>query len=109
MMPADFSGGRGGVEMRLYVGNLPYQATDEDLREAFGAHGDVVGATVVRDRDTGRSRGFGFVEFGDDETGRRAMAAMDGVEMAGRALRVSEAHERPQGGGGGFRGAGRGG
>ncbi len=93
--------------MRLYVGNLAYSATDADLREAFEPHGELVSTLVVMDRDTGRSRGFGFVEYSDDQSARNAMTALDGTDMGGRELRVNEAHERGGGGGGG--GGGRGG
>jgi RNA recognition motif-containing protein len=93
--------------MRLYVGNLPYTATDEDLRETFEAHGELVSTLVVMDRDTGRSRGFGFVEYQDSESARNAIAALDGTDMGGRSLRVNEAHERGGGRGGGGGGGGR--
>lgn len=96
--------------MRLYVGNLAYTATDADLREAFESHGELVSTLVVMDRDTGRSRGFGFVEYADDQSARNAMTALDGTDMGGRTLRVNEAHERGGGGGGGGgRGGGGGG
>ncbi len=85
--------------MRIYVGNLPYSATDEELRQVFEQHGSLVSATVIMDRDTGRSRGFGFVEFSSDDDGRKAITALDGSDMDGRALRVNEAHERRDGGG----------
>ena len=87
--------------MRIYVGNLPYSATDDSLRQAFEQHGSIVSANVIMDRDTGRSRGFGFVEFSSDDDGRSAITALDGTDMDGRALRVNEAHERRGGGGGG--------
>ena len=80
--------------VRLYIGNLPYSMTDEGLEEAFAPHGTLVSARVIMDRDTGRSRGFGFVEYGSDAEGQAAMQAMDGQEVGGRALRVNEAHER---------------
>ncbi len=91
---------------RLYVGNLPFSCTDEELRAAFEAHGTVESANVIVDRETGRSRGFGFVEM-DDASADTAMRALDGQEMGGRPLRVNEANERRPGGGGGgggFRG-----
>ncbi len=87
--------------MRIYVGNLPYSATDDSLRQAFEQHGSIVSANVIMDRDTGRSRGFGFVDFSSDDDGRSAITALDGTDMDGRALRVNEAHERRGGGGGG--------
>ena len=93
--------------MRIYVGNLPYTASDEELRQAFEQYGSLVSATVIMDRDTGRSRGFGFVEFSNDDDGRKAISSLDGTDMDGRALRVNEAHERQErgggGGGGGYR------
>lgn len=80
--------------MRLYIGNLPYSMTDEGLGEAFAPHGELTSARVIIDRDTGRSRGFGFVEYSSDDEGKAAMQAMDGHEVDGRPLRVNEAHER---------------
>jgi RNA recognition motif-containing protein len=92
---------------KLYVGNLPWRATDEDLKEFFSAFGTVQSASVVSDRDTGRSRGFGFVEM-DDADVAKAIDGANGKDLGGRALRVSEARERaprgPGGGGGGGRG-----
>lgn len=81
----------------LYVGNLSFDATEEDLREAFEAHGEVSSARIISDRATGRSRGFAFVEM-DDESAEAAMEAMNGAELKGRALRVNEARERKSGG-----------
>ena len=93
------------MSMNLYVGNLPYGATADDLREAFGHFGTVTRAQIVSDRDTGRSRGFGFVEM--SEGGAEAIAALNGAQFQGRTLTVNEAkprEERPrQGGGGGSR------
>lgn len=82
----------------IYVGNLPFHTTDDDLRQLFEQHGNVQRASVVTDRDTGRSRGFGFVEMSEDADGDKAIAALDGTDLDGRALRVNEA--RPRGGGG---------
>lgn len=82
--------------MRIFVGNLNYGTTDESLRELFEQHGEVVSAQVVTDRETGRSRGFGFVEMNDDESGRRAIEALDKQEFDGRTLTVDQA--RPRGG-----------
>ena len=79
--------------MKIYVGNLPWSATDQELSEMFGALGDVVSATIITDRETGRSRGFGFVEMADAD-GQRAIAELNGKDMGGRPLRVNEAHER---------------
>ena len=98
---------------RLYVGNLPFSATTETLRQAFASCGDVTDVHVVTDRETGRSRGFGFVTMGNSNEAANAIANMNGADMDGRALRVNEAEERPQrgggGGGGGFGGGGGGG
>ena len=90
--------------MKLYVGNLPFSTSSEDLSRMFAAHGAVESAEVVTDRDTGRSRGFGFVEM-SDEDGRRAIEDLDGNDVGGRRLTVNEARPRqPRGGGGGDRG-----
>jgi RNA recognition motif-containing protein len=92
---------------KLYVGNLPYGVSDSDLQDLFGAHGTVQSAQVIMDRDTGRSKGFGFVEMGSDQEAQAAIAALNGKEIQGRALTVNEA--RPKEGGGGGGGGGRGG
>jgi RNA recognition motif-containing protein len=98
------------VGNRLYVGNLPYSVTDDSLREAFSPHGEVVSASVVMDRATGRSRGFGFVEMSTGEQAEKATQAMNGALLDGRPLTVNEARERaprtggPRGGFGGDRG-----
>ncbi len=92
---------------KLYVGNLGYDVTDSDLQQLFASHGTVDSATVINDRDTGRSKGFGFVEMSSDEEAEAAISALDGQEHAGRAIKVNEAKPRPSGGGGG--GGGRGG
>ena len=89
------------VGNRLYVGNLPYSSTDESLREAFAPHGEVVSSSVVMDRATGRSRGFGFVEMATPEAAQKATEAMNGFMLDGRPLTVNEARERAAGGGGG--------
>lgn len=78
---------------KLYIGNLPWSATDEELREVFAAHGEVHSVAIITDRETGRSRGFAFVEM-DDEGAARALTQADGKELGGRPLRVSEARER---------------
>ena len=95
---------------RLYVGNLSFNATTDTLRDAFAAHGEVADVHVVTDRDSGQSRGFGFITMGSDQQAKVAMTAMDGATLDGRALRVNEAEERQQrgGGGGGRRGGGGG-
>jgi RNA recognition motif-containing protein len=95
----------------IYVGNLPYSTTQGDLEQLFGQHGAVQRASVIIDRETGRSKGFGFVEMPNDAEGDAAIAALNGYDMGGRKLRVNEAQPREQGagGGGGFGGGGGGG
>lgn len=94
--------------IKIYVGNLSYNATENDLRAAFEPHGQVVSAAVVSDRDTGRSRGFGFVEMEDRDAGLKAIEAVNGKMIAGREVKVNEAQPRePRTGGGGY-GGGRG-
>ena len=87
--------------MNIYVGNLAYNATDEELRSAFEAFGQVTSVKIVRDRDSGRSRGFAFVEMEDGEGAQNAVAQMNGRDLKGRNLVVNEARPREQGGGGG--------
>jgi RNA recognition motif-containing protein len=95
---------------KLYVGNLTYGVTDSDLERMFAAHGTVQSAQVIMDRDTGRSKGFGFVEMGSDAEAQAAIAALNGKESDGRALTVNEARPKESGGGGGRGGhGGRGG
>ena len=98
---------------KLYVGNLPYSFRDEDLQQAFAAHGTVTSAKVMMERDTGRSKGFGFVEMGDDAQAQTAINAMNGQQFGGRGLVVNEARPMeprpPRSGGGGFGGGGGGG
>ena len=79
---------------KLYVGNLNFQTQEHELRELFSRHGEVVSADVISDRDTGRSRGFGFVEMADEEAARAAESALDGQEFDGRQLKVNEAKPR---------------
>jgi RNA recognition motif-containing protein len=93
---------------KLYVGNLTYGVTDSTLATMFEAHGTVQSAQVIMDRDTGRSKGFGFVEMGNDQEAQAAIAAMNGKEVDGRSLTVNEARPREERGGGGG-GGGRGG
>ena len=93
---------------KLYIGNLPFSATEDDIRETFGAHGKVHSVALIMDRETGRPRGFGFIEM-DDDAAMAAQQALDGKEMGGRALKVNEAQDKPRGGGGGGYGGGRGG
>jgi RNA recognition motif-containing protein len=86
--------------VKIYVGNLPFSATEESLRTLFAAHGTVEKISLITDRDTGKPRGFGFVEMSNSD-GSRAMQALNGQDFGGRALRINEAQERQQGGGGG--------
>lgn len=88
---------------KIYVGNLPWRATDAQLSQLFGAHGEVSDARIVTDRETGRSRGFGFVTMSNAEAAAKAIAALNGYSIEGRALVVNEAREQQGGGGGGFR------
>lgn len=92
---------------KLYVGNLPYSVTSSSLEQMFGEHGSVQSAQVIMDRDSGRSKGFGFVEMGSDQEAQTAISAMNGKEIDGRALTVNEARPKEEGGRGG--GGGRGG
>ncbi len=80
--------------MNIYVGNLPWSVKDQDLQEIFSQHGDVTSARVMTDRDSGRSRGFGFVEMADDAAAQAAIDALNSSEVDGRALRVNEAKPR---------------
>jgi cold-inducible RNA-binding protein len=89
------------VGKKLYVGNLSYDVTDSDLQSMFEPHGRVQSAQVIMDRDTGRSKGFGFVEMDSDQEAQAAIAAVNGKEMNGRTLTVNEARPREERGGGG--------
>ncbi len=94
---------------KLYVGNLAFSTTEEELRELFETHGPIESVSVITDRETGRARGFAFVEFEEDSGAEAAMQALDGRDVGGRTIRVNEAHERRggrPGGGGGGRGGG---
>ena len=100
--------------MNIYVGNLSHQTTEDELREAFEAFGQVESANIIKDRYSGESRGFGFVEMPSKEEAEKAVEEMNGKDLMGRALNVSEARPRREGGGGrgrggGGRGGGRGG
>ena len=102
------------MSMKLYVGNLSFNTSNQDLSELFAQIGTVETATVVEDRETGRSRGFGFVEMASKEEGEKAIAELNGKEVDGRELKVNEAKPRENrgfggGGGGGNRGGGGGG
>ena len=98
------------MSKKLFVGSLSWNTNDEGLRNAFSAHGEVSDAVVISDRDTGRSRGFGFVTFEDDEAADKAIAALNGTELDGRTIRVdvAQAKQRSGGGGGGRGGYGGG-
>lgn len=100
------------MSTKLYVGNLTYSTDNSALEEMFASFGEIRSAQVVMDRDTGRSKGFGFVEFGDSQAANAAIAAMNGKDFGGRSLTVNEARpreERSGGGGGGGRSGGYGG
>jgi RNA recognition motif-containing protein len=96
---------------KLYVGNLAYSVNDDELHQLFSAHGTVTSAQIISDRETGRSKGFGFVEMSSDEEAQNAMDALNGTQHGGRTLNVNEARPREPrrggGGGGGGRGFGR--
>jgi RNA recognition motif-containing protein len=81
---------------KLFVGGISWNTGDAELRQAFEAFGEVLEATVVTDRQTGRSRGFGFVSFTEDESATKAISEMDGSELDGRNIRVNEAHDKPR-------------
>ena len=99
--------------MNIYVGNLPWDLTEEDLREAFAAFGEVETAKIVTDRETGRARGFGFVEMSNKDEGTAAISGLNEKDLKGRAIKVNEARPRTEnrrpGGGGVFGGGGGGG
>lgn len=96
--------------VNIYVGNLPFSATEDEIRGLFEPHGRVDKVSIVMDRDTGRPRGFGFVEMADDNEGRAAITALNGQDFGGRSLTVNEAKPREaRGGAGGFRSGGGGG
>ena len=93
------------MSKKLFVGSLSWGVNDDSLRDAFSVHGEISEAVVISDRDTGRSRGFGFVTFEDDDAADKAVAALNGTELDGRTIRVdvAQAKERSHGGGGGHR------
>jgi cold-inducible RNA-binding protein len=95
--------------MKIYVGNMSFDTTEDDLRQAFEAHGQVDSVAIISDRDTGRSKGFGFVEMSNDTEARAAMESLNDTELQGRTLKVNEARPRTEGrrGGGGRGGFGR--
>lgn len=92
---------------RIYVGNLPFSATEHEVRELFEEHGSVSSVSLITDRDTGRPRGFGFVEMEDDDAADDAIEALDRQQFGGRTLTVNEARPRESRGGGGGGGGGR--
>jgi cold-inducible RNA-binding protein len=101
-----------GMSKKLFVGGLSWGTNDDGLRQAFESFGEVEEVRVITDRETGRSRGFGFVTFTDGDAADRAVSEMDGKEIDGRSVKVSEAEDKPRGprgGGGGNRGGGGGG
>ncbi len=93
---------------KLYVGNLPFTASEDEISQLFGQHGNVHSVALINDRETGRPRGFGFIEI-DDDAVQTMIQALDGKELGGRSLRVNEAQDRPRGGSGGGGGGGGGG
>jgi cold-inducible RNA-binding protein len=93
----------------LFVGNMSFQTTEGDLRTLFEPYGEITRIHIVQDRDTGQARGFAFVEVADDAEAAKAISALNGKEVAGRALKVNEATPRPERSGGGSRGGGGGG
>jgi RNA recognition motif-containing protein len=95
------------VAKKMYVGNLSYSANEDELRRIFEEHGTVVSAQVIMDRETGRSKGFAFVEMSTDQEAQAAISALDGKEIGGRVLKVNEARPREDRGGGGGGGGGR--
>jgi RNA recognition motif-containing protein len=92
--------------MNIYVGNIPFQVTEGDIEEAFGAFGSVNSVKIITDHETGKSKGFGFVEMDEDDEARAAIEALNDSYLEGRALKVNEARPRNSGGGGGAGGGG---
>jgi cold-inducible RNA-binding protein len=95
--------------MKLYVGNLPYQTGESELETMFAAYGQVESAKIIMDRDSGRSKGFGFVEMSSRSEGEQAIAELNGSDIGGRQIKVNEARPRENRGGGGYGGGGGGG
>ncbi|MEE9443358.1 MAG: RNA-binding protein [candidate division Zixibacteria bacterium] len=95
--------------MKIYVGNLSYQTTEDDLREIFAEHGEISSINIIKDKYSGESKGFGFVEMDDDDKAKEAIAALHETECKGRNLNVNEARPRTDNRGGGGRGGGYGG
>ena len=88
--------------MNIYVANLSFKVEDHELQELFGAYGEVTSAKIIKDHESGRSRGFGFVEMPDDMAATTAIEQLDGTDFSGRSLRISEARPRPERSGGGY-------
>jgi RNA recognition motif-containing protein len=108
---APASAGRGeGTKLskKLYVGNLPFTTSEDELRDLFGRHGSVGSVNVITDRETGRPRGFAFVEMDEASAADDAIRALDGTQLGGRSLKVNEAQDRARSGGGGGGGGGYG-
>jgi len=97
------------MSKKLFVGGLSWDTSDDSLRQAFEPFGEILEAKVITDRDTGRSRGFGFVTFQDPGNANTAMTELDGATLDGRSIKVNEAQDKPRGGGRGGRGGGGGG
>lgn len=98
--------------MKIYIGNMSFETTEETVRQAFETYGEITSINLISDRDTGRPKGFGFVEMANDEEAKAAIAGLNGTEVDGRTVNVNEARPRPEGGrggGGGSRGGFRGG
>jgi RNA recognition motif-containing protein len=91
------------LSKKLYIGNLPFTSTEEELRGVFERHGSVDSVAVITDRETGRPRGFAFVEMSEASAASDAIRALDGTDLGGRNIKVNEAQDRPRGGGGGDR------
>jgi RNA recognition motif-containing protein len=94
---------------KIYVGNCSFDVTEQQLRDVFAAYGEVASVSVITDRDTGRPRGFAFIEMSDPGAAQAAIRGVNGTELGGRTLNVNEAKPKTNGGGGGFGGGGRGG
>jgi RNA recognition motif-containing protein len=99
--------------MKIYIGNMSFNTTEDTVRQAFETYGEITSVNLISDRDTGRPKGFGFVEMANDEHAKAAIAGLNGTEMDGRTVNVNEARPRPEGGNrggnrGGYRGGNRG-
>jgi len=95
--------------MKIFVGSLPYKVEEADLQELFAAYGEVSSVKIITDRETGRSKGFGFIEMADDEAGQKAIDGLNGTDIGGRTIAVSQAEERKPSAGGSRGGGGYGG